>query len=170
MKTLARVLLLIAALGFAPIAQAIPTFLFGDANLDGVVDFQDANLITSIIATPSPGEPTGLEADINADGIVTEADLDDFFEAYSFVSGVPVATALVDLNFDGVNDADDYATLLANQSLASTAFTDGNLFIDGVIDPSDIGVYLARGGVVPEPHAFLLLLVGVLLAHARPHA
>lgn len=136
---------------------AIPSMV-GDVNEDGELNSLDADLITMAIAAGGSG-PIG---DITGDGVVTLLDLDVFFENYSSFNGVPLAVALVDVNFDMVNTSADYYIIRNNQGLPLTAFTAGNLLVDGFVNAADLSLYLSRGGVIPEP-ATGLLLAGLIL-------
>jgi hypothetical protein len=135
----------------------------GDVDLDGDLDADDANLLTTGIAAGS----MDFNLDVDFNGVVDSADLDIFFAEYSLESGVPLSTALVDVNFDTVNDSTDYYIILGNQGLASTNFTSGNLFVDGGINTLDLNLYLNRGGVIPEPGTMCLAATAVVLGLSR---
>ncbi len=129
-----------------------------DINADGLINEFDVNLLTGGIATGS-GDPA---LDVNLDGNVDTFDLDDWFNAYSFESGVPLAIALVDVDFDQVNTIADLQIIEANLGVFTTNFTDGNLFPDTLVDSVDRDLYVSRGGiVVPEPASGLLVLLGL---------
>ncbi len=147
-----------ASLGNPQQALAVPS-LMGDVDADGDLDANDANLLTAEIAAGT----NDFFFDVNDDGVVDSLDLDLFFVEYSTFSGVPLATALVDVNFDTLNTSADYDIIINNLSLPLTAFTAGNLFMDGLIDAADVGLYLSRGGVVPEPATLWLVLWTALI-------
>jgi hypothetical protein len=146
---------------FMVLALFSPSMLFaqfpllGDVDGNGLLEGEDANLITAAIATGSL-DPF---SDLDANGTVDNVDLDHFFDSYSAGSGVPLSIALVDINFDMVNTVLDYQILLSNLSVMTTDFTAGNLKIDGVINADDLALYLSRGGVVPEPSALIQTLL-----------
>lgn len=137
----------------------------GDVDFDGDLDSVDADLLTAGIAAGS----MDFTLDVDGNGLVETTDLDLFFVEYSSMSGVPLATALVDVNFDTQNTSADYFIIKNNLTLSLTAFTAGNLFVDGSIDAADLSLYLSRGGVIPEPTSAVLMVIagGVLGARNR---
>lgn len=136
--------------------------LIADINGDALINSQDVDLLASLIGTLGP------DGDLNLNGLVDLADFDLWFELYSIDSGVPVSIAVVDLNFDQVNDPADYAVIFANLSQSTTDFTRGNLNGDSIVSTADIDRYFSLGGV-PEPASMILGVSGFLsLALYRP--
>lgn len=137
--------------------------IVGDFNNDGLIDSLDADLMTGEIAA-STNDPV---LDLTSDGLVDLGDLDSWFGHYSSYSGVPLGIALVDVNFDTVNTAADYMTIQFNLLNTSSRFTDGDLNATGIVDTADLDLYISRGGVVPEPSALSVLLLGSIVIRRR---
>ncbi len=145
-----------------PPAQAggVSPLLVGDIDMDGDIDDVDVNLLTAEVEAGT-GD---FLFDINGDGLVDLFDLDEWFVIYSSDSGVPLSTALVDVNFDKANTAADFQIIQSNLSQSITDLTGGNLLPDGsgLVNQIDLDLYISRGGVVPEPSALLLAGLGYL--------
>ena len=137
--------------------------LFGDFNYDMIVDIADADLMTGEIAAGT----NAVAFDLTDDGVVDLGDLDSWFSYYSTFSGVPLAIALVDVDFSGSNTAWDYHIIQSNLLSSSSSFSDGDLNASGLVDTVDLNLYISRGGVVPEPSTVSVLLLGGLLARRR---
>lgn len=137
--------------------------IVGDFNYDGLIDVVDADLMTDEIAAGT----NLLSFDLTSDGSVDLADLDNWFGHYSSYSGVPLAIALVDVNFDTVNTAADYMTIQFNLLSTSSSFSDGDLNATGIVDTADLDLYMSRGGVVPEPSTLSVLLLGSIVVRKR---
>jgi len=148
----------LTALVFLGAQSVLATALTGDFDFDGDIDSVDVNLLTAEIESGFH-DPT---FDVDGDGLVTLPDLDEFFLFYSAESGVPLAIALVDINFDKVNTVADYQILQTNLSALTTDFTSGNLNADSSVDTADRSLYLSRGGVVPEPMGSTLVLAAIV--------
>jgi hypothetical protein len=134
-----------------------------DFSQDGLLNEVDVNLLTAEIAAGT----SNLVFDVNVDGAVNADDLDGWFPLYSTESGVPLATALVDVNFDTVNTIADFQIIQSNLLVATTDFTAGNLNADSLVDVSDRNLYIIRGGVVPEPATLVLTALGLLAVAGR---
>jgi hypothetical protein len=140
----------------APEASAAP-FLPGDVDGNGIVNGADIDLLASTI-----GSTTQLDGDVNLDGVVDIIDFDQWFQLYSADSGVPLAIALIDVNFDQANTQADYSTIFANLSQLTSYFTRGNLDGNSLVNQADLDLYLSRGGIVPEPTTAILAAVAIL--------
>ena len=130
----------------ADTALAVPA-LVGDFDSDADLDGDNADLLTAENAAATHD----FNFDVDGDSLVNLVDLDLWFPLYSTESGVPLATALVDIDFSMVNEVADFQIIQSNLSVATTNFTDGNLNADSVVDVADRNFYISRGGVVPEP-------------------
>jgi hypothetical protein len=150
-------ILTVLLLPVAHTARAVPLYA-ADFDANGALDSGDVNLLTAEIAA----ETNDPSFDLNDDGLVDTLDLDDWFSAYSDFSSVPLSTALVDVNFDTTNTVADFQIIQVNLLITTTNFTDGNLNADHWVDSLDRDLYIARGGVVPEPSTLLLAAIGVL--------
>lgn len=139
--------------------------LIGDIDFDGDLDDVDVNLLTGGIEAGTHD----IAFDVDGNGLVTLPDLDLWFDSYSAWSSVPLATALVDVNFDGVNTIADFQIIASSLGSTTTDLTDGNLLPDGSsqVNQSDLDLYISRNGVVPEPTSIALALVGLCVAGRR---
>ncbi|HER35406.1 MAG TPA: hypothetical protein ENO19_08080, partial [Halothiobacillaceae bacterium] len=116
-----------------------------DFNGDGLLNANDADLMTDVISAGT----NDVSFDLNGDGVVDLSDLDIWFWLYSVASGVTPDVALVDVNFDTLNNLTDYMILLNNRGMSSSRWTDGDLNATGTVDNADLTLYMVRGGVGP---------------------
>lgn len=133
----------------------------GDANLDGVVDLVDIELLLA----GAGGSAGWLDGDFNGDGIVDGVDALLWRQNTSLV-GLDFG----DYNLDGFVSAADYAVWRDRLSSALDLRADGNA--DGVVDEADYALWRmnfgtavgsgAAAATVPEPTAGALAALALL--------
>ena len=164
-RSLARVrrsMLVLAGLACFLVSPAwAAAILDGDFDRDGSLGSLDVDALTLEIAAGT----NNVTFDLNGDGLVDLSDIDVWFPLYSANAGVPLAIALVDVDFNGLNNVADYLLIQTNLNLPSPRFTDGDLNADGFVSASDLALYTVRGGLVPnsvpEPTTLVLLGAGL---------
>ncbi len=125
----------------------------GDFNQDGLWNCDDIDPLSQQI-------PTGVDElfyDMNGDGLIKRADLDDWLQvggAQSLVSGLPYLSG--DGNLDGIADISDLMIWNSNKFDQGTGWCEGNFTTDGLTDVSDFNVWNANKFTtspawVPEP-------------------
>lgn len=152
---------------------SLPSTVDGDFNNDGFWDEMDINALTAAIAT----ESDDLSFDMNGDGDITIADLEDEALGWLTVGGAnniddtggnPYLVG--DANLDGVADGQDFIDWNGNKFTSNTNWSDGNFNADLVVDGQDFIAWndnkfqssMGDLAVVPEPSGALLLLIGFL--------
>jgi hypothetical protein len=143
-----------------------------DANFndDGAIDCTDVDLLTAEIAAGT-NDPN---FDLTGDGNVNGEDLSDWL-VQAGEANLPGGAAYLpaDANLDGFVDGVDFTIWNANKFTNDTAFCDGNFNADSVIDGIDFTIWndfkFTSSDVVavPEPAAFSLFLLGILLLRRR---
>ena len=131
---------LMAAVIFTSVSATALAGPVGDFDADGGVNGADANILADGIATGTIQN----WFDMDGSGSINPADLDYWFLYYSIDSGVPLATALVDINFDGLNTLADFQVIQSHLAVATTQVTQGNLYADGIVDATDMDLYISR--------------------------
>ena len=129
----------------------------GDANFDGRVDLADFGILKS-------GFGGGGQADFDSNGKVDLAD----FGILKSTFGTASNSQPGDVNGDGRVDLSDFGVLKASFG-SGTTLGQGDANRDGKVDLSDFGVLknnFGKSGAtsVPEPPAFELGIVGLILA------
>jgi len=120
----------------------IMTLLPGDANLDGVVNGFDVNILAGHF-----GEMLNqlfVDADFNGDGAVTGFDVDML--APNFGTNLQDLFVLADLNGDFDVDGSDLDLIASNFDTAGT-YVDGDLNGDGWVDQADLDLAFAQFGL-----------------------
>ncbi len=141
----------------------------GDFDGDGDLDGDDVDALVANIA----GEMPELGFDLNGDGTVDQADLNEWLVvagAANLDSGNPYL--LGDANLDGNVDTSDFNLWNTNKFTETAAWTAGDFTANGVVDASDFNVWNGNkftssgnpaGSLVPEPQLFSWLAMGFLV-------
>ena len=139
-----------------------------DFSGDGACDLTDIDLLVAAIAAGT-NDPT---FDLTGDGFVDTADRDQWLAdagAMNLASGN--SYLLGDANLDGSVDVSDFNIWNNNKFTAVAAWSSGDFNSDGSIDVSDFNIWntnkfnSADGSlVVPEPSAYAMLVLGLLIA------
>ena len=130
----------------------------GDANLDGVIDDTDKNLVNANLGSPGGW----ADGDFNGDDLVTQADLDILLANLPTLDG--------DLNGDGFVGVDDLNIVLVNwnQNVTPGDLGSGDPTGEGFVGVDDLNIVLVNwnngtppaGSAIPEPTAMALLALG----------
>lgn len=125
----------------------------------------DANRICSLFASGRYTEA----ADLNADGTITEADLQLLLDGRGVVAG--------DLDFDGDVDFEDFLGFSEQFGASRRQFSRGDFDCSGAVDFSDFLALSANFGhesdvaaaAVPEPSSWGIAMIGlgILLTKRR---
>ncbi len=148
----------------------IMTAVDGDFNNDDLWNCDDINALTSAIASGS----TDLSFDMNGDGMVTVADVNQPASGWLAVGGAhnPGATGgdpflPGDANLNGSVDGSDFGIWNSSKFTSNSAWCGGDFNASGAVDGSDFGIWNANkftsslAAAVPEP-GILWILVGTL--------
>jgi len=107
--------------------------------------------------------------DLNGDGIIDNADADDWLAESAMINGFASPYKLGDGNLDGTVDGQDFIAWNARKFTGSLLWSEGNFNGDGFVDGQDFilwngNKFTSSDGfsVVPEPGAALLLGLAVL--------
>ncbi len=148
----------------------------GDFNGDMLWNCSDIDALTNAVATMS----TDLAFDMNGDGQITFADVNDPVSGWLTVGGANNTNTggnpylAGDANLDGFVDTSDFNIWNSNKFNSSTAWCAGNFNGDLVVDTSDFNVWNSNKfrssspAAVPEPSVCLSLLLawGIVAARA----
>jgi hypothetical protein len=141
----------------------IPTAMLGDFDGDGDLDCDDANALTTAIATSS----TDLQYDVTGDGFVTNADLDEWILNIK-------QTLFGDANLDFSVDGSDFNQWNANKFSTTSEWCGGDFNADGLVDGSDFSIWNSNKFQMARPTSpFVPDIAGLvksLSAARRPHA
>lgn len=144
-----------------------------DFNIDGDCDVDDLNSLqqegpvaVGVIVTPGEND----HFDITGDGVIDNADVDQWLADAANVNGTGSPYERGDANLDGVVDESDFNLWNANIFTTSLLWDAGDFSGDGNVDVSDFNLWnankstVADGGAnVPEPRAASTLLLALLL-------
>ncbi len=119
---------------------------------------------------------TGQEAfDLTGDGVIDNADVDEWLAAAATENGFASPYFRGDANLDGSVDVSDFNLWNSNRLSLSLAWDSGDFNGDGAVDASDFNVWnsnrlMSSSGapaVVPEPESVWLPLLALawLAAH-----
>ncbi len=143
---------------------------------DDTCDIDDLNALL-MLGPLAPGIPAaGQESfDLTGDGLIDNADVDQWLATAATVNGFASPYFRGDANLDGSVDVSDFNIWNSNRFSLSLAWDRGDFNGDGVVDASDFNVWnshrlMSSAGApaaVPEPASLWLALVamGWLAAH-----
>ncbi len=140
---------------------ANPPVVDGDFNDDGVYNCEDVDPLVAQIVSGA-NDPS---FDLTGDGLVNTNDLAAWLvEGGNAEVGGPFLEG--DANLDGSVDVSDFNVWNSNKFEATAAWCLGDFNADGFSDVSDFNLWNSKkfqtsGGVVPEPAAGWLVLLGV---------
>jgi hypothetical protein len=123
----------------------IPTAMLGDFDGDGDLDCDDANALTTAIATSS----TDLLYDVTGDGFVTNADLDEWILNIK-------QTLFGDANLDFLVDGSDFNQWNSNKFSATSEWCGGDFNADGLVDGSDFNIWNSNKFQMARPVSTLV--------------
>lgn len=145
-----------------------------DFNHDLSVDVEDIDALVREIA-----DGTHLDDfDLTGEGLVDDADLDQWLSRAATHNGFQDGYLLGDSNLDGTVNSADLNNLGVNWYRADASWSGGDFTADGVVDSTDLNelgfnwqlsitVENASNHAVPEPAASWLLLLGVAILVRR---
>ncbi len=137
-----------------------------DFNDDNVLNCMDVDALTAVIAA----ESDDVEFDLNGDGAVNTADLDDWL-SQAGAENLPDGRAYVlgDANLNGVVDGQDFLDWNQSKFTETAAFCQGDFNADGITDGQDFLIWnqswnsASTPSSVPEPSQ-LAWLVALLVS------
>ncbi len=151
----------------------------GDFNNDGNWNCDDINALTAAVASGS----TDLSFDMNGDGMVTVADVNQPSSGWLAVGGAhnPGATGgdpflAGDANLNGSVDGSDFGIWNSSKFTSTSAWCSGDFNASGAVDGSDFGIWNSNkftsslSAAVPEPTGVALwfaLAAGCLLRRRK---
>ncbi len=122
----------------------VATLLAGDANLDGIVDGNDFNILLSNWNSTAI-DKLFIDADFNGDGAVSSDDYNQLINNWQL--NLQTIWILADINGDGVVDALDQGIIDSNYGLTGATYADGDLNGDGLVDINDLDLVFAQFGL-----------------------
>jgi hypothetical protein len=141
--------------------------LDGDFNVDNVVDLLDVDLLGTEIAAATNNNAF----DLDGDGLVNQADLDQFLGGDIISAGNMLNG---DTNFDGEVTFDDFLVLSANFGQSDKKWSEGDFAANGQVEFTDFlalsnnfGASTATLTSVPEPSSALLAILGLAFVLGR---
>ena len=154
-----------------------PSIIDGDFDNNGLYQCADVDALVAAIVDANNGGTPDLSFDMTGDGTLDINDLDAWRAEAGDVgaltaSGNPVQNG--DATLDGVVDGQDFVAWNANKFTQTAAWCGGDFNADGNVDGQDFILWNANkftsaDGVnaVPEPQAWGILLLGLLLVSCR---
>ena len=120
------------------------SLLPGDANLDAIVNTQDADIMWEYFNVP-PHEYTVIYGDFSGDGYI----LYDDEQLWILNEGTNLQDLGILADLDGDFDVDnsDIQTIIDNQGMTNPTYADGDVNEDGVIDQLDLDLAFAQFGI-----------------------
>jgi len=119
---------------------AIPIHQACDFNSDSAVNVDDLNLLLQQ-GPVSPGIPlqpsSNGQFDLNGDGVIDNADVDQFLASAASLNGFGSAYKRGDANLDGIVDGQDFILWNNTKFTNSLLWNDGDFNGDGVVDGQD---------------------------------
>ena len=137
----------------------------GDFNADGAFDCADIDALVGELASGT-GD---LTFDVTGDGVVDDADLDQWLVNAADANGVAGPYLHGDANLDGVVDTSDFNIWNGAKLTNVAEWCSGDFNADGVVDVSDFNIwnlnkFSSSGGIVavPEPSSLFLAIFSLL--------
>ena len=136
----------------------------GDFNADGIFDCDDIDpLVVEIVdGTNDPA------FDLTGDGLVDNADLDEWLAVGAAANGLSSPYKEGDYNLDGVVDVTDFNIWNNGKFTAARGWCSGDGNADGFVDVTDFNLWNTNKFTssdvvgVPEPSAWVLLGLGLI--------
>ena len=138
-----------------------------DFDQDGHIDATDVDaLVEQIVQAANSGTAGDVRFDLNTDGVVNVADLDEWL-VMAGAANLPSGGAYLvgDANLDGTVDGVDFVAWNSNKFRSLPAWTAGDFNANGTIDGVDFVAWNAHKfsssdiGAVPEPMVPLAILL-----------
>ncbi len=121
----------------------VMTLLPGDANLDGIVDGFDLNVLGTNWGVTVDALFT--DGDFSGDGAVAGTDL--YFLAPNYGTNLQNIWALADMDGDNDIDDDDLDIITSNMGMTGATWADGDLNGDGQVTLEDLDLAFAQFGL-----------------------
>jgi phospholipase/lecithinase/hemolysin len=153
-----------------------------DFNLDGIAGVADLDQLVLQLRAMRNGADSDAWFDLNRDGLVDEADMQSWLAQAATENGFAEPYTVGDTNLDGIVNFSDFVNLNNNWQATHldngmpVAWSSGDFDGNGMVDFSDFvaqnnnwqrAIALASRAAVPEPSAYLLLVVGGICLRNR---